>query len=328
MTAEKTIQTINAILNAYAEEPARAPVEEHPAEAAEAGTEPEEAPAYTITRNEKYNSLEISFQSKPAAEVREALKACGFRWNGKAGIWYGYTTEEDARAAIEGKEAPEAAEKPQKATEKANGPSKEEIRAEYSKAWNSQKMVDFCTNKVAAVAVLPSGEWITVDKHAIETRFCFGESGYDADEARDMAHVARTSEDYFKRENMAHFREWLKDLDEVKDIVHGGSRYALTIHGTRYTGQKDDCRLARIELTKLTEVLDDLGGSAYTQELPGQTITGRHNGHIYRVATPEEIDIIRAAYEEAAKAHEKKVDAYLKRYGTSKVHSWTYWRDA
>lgn len=283
--------------------------------------------SYTITKNAKYNSLEVSFQSKPSAEVREALKGLRFRWNGKAGIWYGYATEEATRAAIEGKEATKATEKPQKAAKKAQGPSKDEIRAEYAKAWNTPKMVDYCTNKTAAIAVLPSGEWITVDKHAIETRFCFGESGYDADEARDMAHIARTSESYFKQENMAHFREWLKDLEEVKDLK-GGSRYALTIHGTQYTGQKEDCRLARIEFTKLTEVLDDLGGSANMQELPGQTITGRYNGHTYRVATPEEIDIIRAAYEEAAKAHEKKVDAYLKRYGTSKVHAWTYWRDA
>lgn len=67
-----------------------------------------ETPAYTITRNEKYNSLEISFPGKPSAEVREALKALRFRWNGKAGIWYGYATEEATRAAIEGKEAGES----------------------------------------------------------------------------------------------------------------------------------------------------------------------------------------------------------------------------
>ena len=282
---------------------------------------------YTITKNAKYNSLEVSFQSKPSAEVREALKALRFRWNGKAGIWYGYATEEATRAAIEGKEAPEAAEKPQKAARKAQGPSKEEIRAEYAKAWENPKMVDYCTNKAAAVAVLPSGEWVVVDKQHIETRFCFGESGYDYDEAQELAAHARTSESYFKRENMAHFQEWLKDLEEVKDLQHGND-YALTIHRTKYTGQKEDCRLARIELTRLTEVLNDLGGSAFLDELPGKAITGRYSGNYYRVATPEEIDIIRAAYEEAAKVHEKKVDAYLKRYGTSKVHSWTYWLDA
>lgn len=102
---------------ATAEAPQNAPesteapeAEETTAETAESEIEPEEAaetpaPAYTITKNAKYNSLEISFQSKPSAEVREALKALRFRWNGKAGIWYGYATEEATRAAIEGKEA-------------------------------------------------------------------------------------------------------------------------------------------------------------------------------------------------------------------------------
>lgn len=62
---------------------------------------------YTITKNNTYNSLEISFTDKPSAEVREALKSLRFRWNGKRGIWYGYATEEATRAAIEGKDAEE-----------------------------------------------------------------------------------------------------------------------------------------------------------------------------------------------------------------------------
>lgn len=60
---------------------------------------------YTITNNTKFNSLEISFDGKPSVEIREALKALKFRWHGQKKVWYGYTTEEAARAAIEGKPA-------------------------------------------------------------------------------------------------------------------------------------------------------------------------------------------------------------------------------
>lgn len=74
--------------------------------------------AYTIAKNAQFNSIEISFQQKPDEAIREALKALKFRWHSIKRVWYGYTTEEAARAAIEGK-ATEKAEQPAK-VEKAN----------------------------------------------------------------------------------------------------------------------------------------------------------------------------------------------------------------
>lgn len=57
---------------------------------------------YTITTNNQFNSLEIFFDGKPSEAVREALKALKFRWHSVKKCWYGYTTEEAARAAIDG----------------------------------------------------------------------------------------------------------------------------------------------------------------------------------------------------------------------------------
>lgn len=273
---------------------------------------------YTITKNAEFGSVEISFEGKPAQEVRDALKALKFRWHGQKKVWYGYANEEAVRAAIEGK--PIKTEKP---ATKAPTIDKEILRREFSKAWDSPKMIDYCTNKVAAVAVLPGGEIITVDKQSIKTRFCFGESGYDYDEAQNAAAHARTSESYFKSENMKHFNEWLKDLDEARTM---SGNYVLTIGTKHYTGQDEDCKLAFVESVRLSEVIDACGGSCCLDELPGKELTIR--GCARRVATPEEIDIVTEAYKTAAAQHEKKVDAYLKRYGTSKVNAWTYWRDA
>ena len=117
------------------------------------------------------------------------MKALRFRWHGKRRVWYGYTDEETARAAINnaGTEAAPVAKVPAPVIDKA------ELRRQFEKAWDSPKMVDYCVKKVAAV---------------------------------------------------------------------------------------------------------------------------------------EELAIIRAAVQSAATAHEKRVETYLKRYGTSKVHTWTYWRDA
>ena len=72
---------------------------------------------YTIMNNEQFNSLEIMFDGKPSEEIRTALKALKFRWHGVKKVWYGYSTEEAVKAAIEGKASDNsnAAEKPNKA---------------------------------------------------------------------------------------------------------------------------------------------------------------------------------------------------------------------
>lgn len=74
---------------------------------------------YTITNNTQFNSIEITFDGKPAQEIRDALKALRFRWHSVKKCWYGYTDEATARAAIEGKPA-EAAQKPQQKAEAVN----------------------------------------------------------------------------------------------------------------------------------------------------------------------------------------------------------------
>lgn len=76
---------------------------------------------YTIRENSEYNSREIYFDGKPAAETREALKALKMRWHGVKKCWYGYATAEDIAAAIAGeivsgaaKTAPKAEKPPKK----------------------------------------------------------------------------------------------------------------------------------------------------------------------------------------------------------------------
>lgn len=200
--------------------------------------------------------------------------------------------------------------------------NKELLHNEFSKIWGKDEhMTNYCTNKVTSMAILPDGGIIAIDKQHIEKDFCFGESGYDMDDAIRSAHIARTSQDYFLRENMKRFNSWLRDLEDAKIA---GTRWMLFIIDKHYIGQEDDCMIKDIQFVRTTEVLE-VTGPAFLEELPGKQMTVRGwTGHL---ASTEEIDLIETAYKEAAADHEKKVRSYLKRYGTSKVHSWTYWRD-
>ena len=60
----------------------------------------------TYTINEKFNGIEITFDSKPAADIRTQLKENGFRWHNKKALWYAKNTPERikiAEAIAEGK---------------------------------------------------------------------------------------------------------------------------------------------------------------------------------------------------------------------------------
>lgn len=61
---------------------------------------------YTVTNNAQFNSLEITFDGKPSYGIRQSLKGLHFRWHSVKKCWYGYSTEEEARAAIEGSTEP------------------------------------------------------------------------------------------------------------------------------------------------------------------------------------------------------------------------------
>lgn len=56
--------------------------------------------SYRIEKNAQYNSNEIYFDSKPAAEVLTALRGLKMRWNPKKGCWYGFAAQNDIIAAI------------------------------------------------------------------------------------------------------------------------------------------------------------------------------------------------------------------------------------
>ena len=62
---------------------------------------------YTMqnTTNGTRESVEVYFETIPAKETRDALKAHGFRWHGVKRCWYGYADEATTAAIIDGAEA-------------------------------------------------------------------------------------------------------------------------------------------------------------------------------------------------------------------------------
>lgn len=202
-------------------------------------------------------------------------------------------------------------------------------------------MIDYSMGEIAQLVQLDNGYIVSVEKQKIEKDFCFGysDSPYnteDYDRANEMARYARTSEEYFISQNMKEFDKTIKMIDESKkdyDSVVEWNRQLLFLT-TPYIGQPDDSIYkSRINACRVSTFLDAMGGSANLEEVKGTTVKTKcfacplSEGINLYILSDKDIDDIREAYVRARNSHEKKVKNYLKRYGMSKVNTWSYWRD-
>lgn len=96
---------------------------------------------YTITTNEQFNSIEITFDGKPSEAIRTALKDMHFRWHGVKKVWYGYKDEETVKKALEEAENGKTTKAPKAEKKNKYGVKVGDI---FSSSWGyEQTNVDF-----------------------------------------------------------------------------------------------------------------------------------------------------------------------------------------
>ena len=210
----------------------------------------------TIAKNESYNSYELTFDGKPSEEVREMMKANGYRWHGKRGIWYGY---KDISALLNGEQTSEAESKPAESKEPSDDKKKQAEEEEEN--------------------------------------------------AANMARTADTDPRYFLEKNLAQLTD---TVDRIRAYLDGEKAdYCGTIPKAPFF------------CTKWGQVTKCL----YFMRQWDYDTMGESEKAKYRKPSEEELNRILAAYEIEIKAFEKRLQAYLKRYGLSKLHTWTYLSD-
>ena len=189
--------------------------------------------------------------------------------------------------------------------------TQKELKSEYerilaSEVWSrSPHMVEHCLKNAAHIVELTDGSIVVIEKPSIKKDFCFGyrDSRYDTeeyDEANAAAAHARSSTDYFLSENLA-------AIDEVINHLEGKTRDSWEYHiCIPYNGQAANSKLKRIR-------------EFYWHDEIGQKYPKLEGENRTRVL--EGYKAVRASFE-------KRLHSYLKRYGLSKVNSWSYWVDA
>lgn len=199
--------------------------------------------------------------------------------------------------------------------------TQKELKAAYTeelkKAWNDDKMVKYCSKSTAFV-IEHNGALYGIEKPKIETSFCFGygiNGIADTEQERTaeaMAETARKSKEYFINQNLENLNRWIKSLQKIlddmgKNWAEGSNPRYMIETGEHYSGQKEDCRL------RYYSIVDTFN---------------TFNGTMGKICNDTElIKKLIAGYEEVKTEFIKRLNTYLKRYGMSKVKTWSYLSD-
>ena len=204
-----------------------------------------------------------------------------------------------------------------KSTEK---PGMDRYRAALLRIYpRSEKMRDYCESTVEEIVTLDNGMFFILEKQKIVTDFCFGYSlsRYDAEDfhrANRCVDKALEDQERFVLENLRHYENLLSSLRDDSFVPVLRNRYDVR--------ESTDLKsLDFIQYWPWELILRQ-------QDARDAEAEDRPKNPAYYVLTESDIARTEAAVKNVMARHEKKVRAYLKRYGLSKVRAWSYWQDA
>ena len=186
---------------------------------------------------------------------------------------------------------------------------KEEFRVLLADVWGKdEKMIDFCVKKADLLIKTEQGFFVEVERPSIETRFCFGYrlSSHDTeeyDDANRMANFASTNEEYLRQKNLERIQKQIDFYSNPKKEL---------FFRNHYHRQEND-KLKYITTLDYWDMPADVVNKEYKEFFP---------------VSENERKLIVDAYKKELEMFKKRIDTYLKRYGMSKVHTWSYWQDA
>ena len=197
----------------------------------------------------------------------------------------------------------------------------EEYMKEWEKVWKKDKsMMDYERKRFNYAVRLENGGILYFAKPSIQTEFCFGYStcgqGAEYDEASKAAREA-DSEEYFLHANLSEMDERIRALELNCNYPEGEYNY-------RYDGLT--WYLVRQEYQGQTEPLNLYEYHAY-REWDVKNEPWRYKEGNYTKMSDADRKTIIAAMKHEREKFEKRLRTYLKRYGTSKLRTWTYWLD-
>ena len=182
----------------------------------------------------------------------------------------------------------------------------EEYMQEWTKVWKDKGMLDYERKKFSGAIRLENGGILYFEKPSIDHEFCFHDEGADYEFYKDVTKTEQSLKDYFLERNLRKFDEQIKDLQKLSKECRD-----WYIQRASYSGETEKLNLWTHKLISDWDLRDH--PSWY--------------GDVVKMSEADRKAILAATKRERDK-FEKRLQTYLKRYGTSKIRTWTYWADA
>ena len=176
--------------------------------------------------------------------------------------------------------------------------------AEMAKVWQGS-MLEHCKRNFSYAIRLDGGELVVFNKPEIKNRFCWADEGPSLEDYERTTSSEENLKRYFIAANLKSFDDKIELLQSLKTDDW------RTNCIKRCDGFEKDVQVWRWGAYDLCDV----------RERP------YIYGDIKPLSESDRVAILEAVKHERSK-FEKRLNSYLKRYGVSKLHTWTYWRDA
>ena len=224
--------------------------------------------------------------------VKDALKKMGGSFNTKLSCGAGWIFPNSKRGMLEkfiaSGEVAEAVRKDRKPVQ--GGKKFEEWLSEYVAIRNDEY---YRKNNVGAIKF--GDRFYLIEKPSIENRFCFHDEGPQYEFYKSLMSDDKKLQEYFLKENLHEFDEIIEHITKGDERRQGDKRVWW------YEGNEHRMYIA----------LDDYWD---------------RDGN-YKLLTEDEKKLLLAGVKFGREMFSKRLQTYLKRYGTSKLHTWTYWAD-
>ena len=182
---------------------------------------------------------------------------------------------------------------------KMNGAN--ELRKAFSEIWDSH-MTDYEMKETELFIRVANGFFLPFEKPSMKTDFCFGYntdfSGHECSDAQRRRENFLKSASAFKTRNL---EEIDGELEELKNEDNKVFIYCKYMNGGK---------IAAYQVCNMWSTSPRLCDNTE-----------------YWEASTEERKSIVASLTQIRASFEKRIDSYLKKYGTSKLRTWTYWID-
>ena len=194
-------------------------------------------------------------------------------------------------------------------------------REKYPKSWDKEYKY---WRSIGHFVKLSDGVILYVRKPGIQTRFCCGED--DRGQGGDGYGTMKFAHEYLehKRTELGFKDANLVPFDEEMISYFGRKAWRRAKHAEAHGIPPYDDRIREYIPCLMRGIYRD--GRIYL----GNAVNdgGRGGESIVRFLTDDEIRMMRHAYMLVRTAFKKRLNAYWKRFGASKIHTWTYWTEA